>query len=815
MDIVLTILGELIFVAFLILFFYRLKPWIGLAPLYILMGSYQYFQAILYKSTLITIFGDYYISHNATILFCASLFAILLIYIKEGVLTARNFILGTVLSNLAITILSLTIGLTDSVVKDIIYSPGLDPDLFSINPKMFFAGSIALILDAFIIVILYEYFYIKLKWLNLFARLLLTMLIIFNFDAIVFTAGSFWNSPQLETLMISQLISKSVVAVFFALVLFLYLRFFDLHKNDTSTVPEGAVDIFSILTYKGRLQKLQTEKSYSDENYQGIIESKTAELERNIQRFKILSSVRELRMDKYSASEQASEFLEKAQKAFNADACTIHLLDGDNLVLLASKGIDDSDLEKILPLATPYIREIIKKKKSIAIEDTSIDPWLKTDAGNVPTKFHYTSCAGVPLLTGTKVIGVLRLYSIRNMRLFTEFEVEHLQLVAAQIANTVENSRLFEQNEKHKEVLVKQIVARKKAEEGIVASEYRLRTILVNEPECVKLLNKKGEVLEMNPAGLAMIEADELEMVKGKAVISLINDPYKTAFAELTKNVFNGNSGKLEFEITGLKGTSRWLETNAVPFRDKEGIIVSLLGVTRDITDQKRAQSEILVMNQQFQDLSRHLQKVREEERTALSRELHDELGQQLTAIKMDLSWINNQTEDEKMTSKLEEALGLTDEAVTTIRRINSELRPALLDDLGLFASLEYQLDEFKKRFNIRCAMDTKMDEPNFEYYKAIAVFRVFQEGLTNIARHADAKEVNVSIQKSNGYMEMTLADNGKGFLEGIKRKSKSFGILGMHERAQMIQGTLQLDSIPGQGTTLKLLVPLYTKTTK
>ncbi|MGB4973485.1 MAG: PAS domain S-box protein, partial [Cyclobacteriaceae bacterium] len=233
--------------------------------------------------------------------------------------------------------------------------------------------------------------------------------------------------------------------------------------------------------------------------------------------------------------------------------------------------------------------------------------------------------------------------------------------------------------------IVRDITERKNAERALAESENRLRTILDNEPECVKILNKRGELVDMNPAGLAMIGAENLGVVRGKSMVHLINAPYKEAFIKLTQNVFKGISGKLEFEITGLKGRQLWLETHSVPFRDSDGKIVSLLGVTRDITERKNAETKIDQYTKQLKELTVHLQHVREEERAALSRELHDELGQQLTAIKMDLSWLNKRVGSDELTSKLQETMHLTLDAVSTVRRINSELRPSLLDDLGLF----------------------------------------------------------------------------------------------------------------------------------
>jgi len=149
------------------------------------------------------------------------------------------------------------------------------------------------------------------------------------------------------------------------------------------------------------------------------------------------------------------------------------------------------------------------------------------------------------------------------------------------------------------------ITDRKIAEVALAESENYLRTIIGAEPECVKLLDEGGLLQEMNPAGLAMIEADSLEEVKGKSILNIVNKPYRKNFDNLTKNGFKGIPGILEFEITGLKGTQRWLETNSVPLRNREGEITSLLSVTRDITERKKSEENILKSNERFINVSK------------------------------------------------------------------------------------------------------------------------------------------------------------------------------------------------------------------
>ncbi len=939
MYIVLTILAELIFVSLLIILFYRLKPRFGLAPLYILLGTNQYFQTVLASSFYIKLFGELSISPGNVILFSSSLFAILFIYIKEGVRSTQVLIMGIVLANLSVTFLASITHLQETVMKDIIIASGTAPDFFITNFRIFFVGTVTLILDAFIMVILYEFFFTKVRGLNLFTRLLITMLVVLNFDAAVFVLGSFWGSADLGNQVVSQLVSKSAVAVFFAAVLYFYLYYQDNERNNADVKEKkGKEDIFSILTYKGKFEKLKTEKTISDEQLQKSITDKTEELKNSVRRFTILSSVHELRVDKFSSAEQAGEYLKRVREAFEIDACTIHLLKDEKLIMLTSVGIEKNEEEEILVSTTPYFKEIIGKKKCLAIEDTGKDQdWVKgREMGLV--KFNYISCLGAPLLSGDKVIGVIKLYSRTVKRVLTAIEIEQFRSVARQVAHTIVNAQLYEQNEKHKEVLVRQIIARKKAVEETIKSnqrfeligkaandavwewnletnefwgneihmnlygltrndpepgdgewkrrlhhedrermlqtiddalasdvnsleaEYRLftetkgwiniygrnyiernaagkairmlgsmmditerkkaeqalaenenylRTILDTEPECVKVLNNKGELLSMNPAGLAMIEADNEQQVLGHRMTEVVNDKYRMGFNRLSKEVFNGNSGTFEFEVTGLKGGHRWLETHAVPLKDADGKIINLLGVTRDITEHKKVEKEIANTTDQLRQLTAHLQNIREEERKRISREIHDELGQQLTVLKMDASWLRKKMgeSDTAVRTKIDELIIMLDDTVKSVRRISSELRPSLLDDLGLIAAIEWQLGEFEKRFGISTSCIHLEEELEIPDNAKTAFFRIFQESLTNVARHSQAQKVIVSISEIDNQLVLSIEDNGNGFDKQKIADKKTLGILGMKERTAMIDGEYEISTTPGKGTlvTVKL----------
>ena len=215
--------------------------------------------------------------------------------------------------------------------------------------------------------------------------------------------------------------------------------------------------------------------------------------------------------------------------------------------------------------------------------------------------------------------------------------------------------------------------------------------------------------------------------------------------------------------------------------------------------------------------LNAHVETIREAERAGIAREVHDELGQQLTSLKVEVSWLERKIpiDDEFSKEKLANTFMMIDDAITTIHRISSDLRPGPLEDLGLLDALEWQCSEFKKRTGIDCVLKTNITEYDFEKNTSIAVFRIYQEALTNIVRHASASRVETSFNIDNDFLTLIVQDNGKGFDSTAKRNKNSFGLLGMDERAHMINGQLDIESKKGAGTTVILKAPLVLKINK
>jgi PAS domain S-box-containing protein len=214
-------------------------------------------------------------------------------------------------------------------------------------------------------------------------------------------------------------------------------------------------------------------------------------------------------------------------------------------------------------------------------------------------------------------------------------------------------------------------------------------------------------------------------------------------------------------------------------------------------------------LDEQLRALSERIEATREEERTGIAREIHDELGQALTALKLDLAWIaRRRGDDPAISGKLREMMSSTDELIATVRRISSELRPGILDDVGLAAAIEWQAEEFHRRTGIRATVSSALGDVQLERGLATAVFRIFQEALTNVARHASASEIFVDLRLERGRLKLDIADDGIGLPDSPPRIG-ALGLLGMRERARRLDGECVITRREPRGTLVSLMVPL------
>jgi signal transduction histidine kinase len=224
----------------------------------------------------------------------------------------------------------------------------------------------------------------------------------------------------------------------------------------------------------------------------------------------------------------------------------------------------------------------------------------------------------------------------------------------------------------------------------------------------------------------------------------------------------------------------------------------------------RQAEEELQRSFRQLRELAARLQSVREEERAMVAREIHDELGQALTAIKIDWASLIGalRVDQQDDLEKAESILRLIDQTIVSVRRIATELRPGILDDLGLVAAIDWAAQEFEARTGAKCDLDLPGDDIVIDPERTTAIFRILQETLTNVTRHAEATRVDVRLGRENGNIVLEVRDNGRGIAEEQLSSSRSLGILGMRERALLLGGELTISGAAGKGTIVKVLIP-------
>jgi len=257
-------------------------------------------------------------------------------------------------------------------------------------------------------------------------------------------------------------------------------------------------------------------------------------------------------------------------------------------------------------------------------------------------------------------------------------------------------------------------------------------------------------------------------------------------------------------------GTTKFCHSIGHPVLSPTGDVVEFTGTVMDVTESKRAEDALQRSFDQLHALTAQLQSVREEERTGVAREIHDELGQALTAIKLDVTALVRELPADQgpAVQRGQSILKLLDEAIQSVQRISTDLRPGILDDLGLAAALEWAAEDFEGRTETKCRIRMPEEDITIDPDRATALFRIFQETLTNVARHAEATEVNVRLGKENDDLVLEVHDNGLGIREEQLSSGKSLGILGMRERALLLGGELTISGTPGKGTTVKVRIP-------
>jgi PAS domain S-box-containing protein len=361
--------------------------------------------------------------------------------------------------------------------------------------------------------------------------------------------------------------------------------------------------------------------------------------------------------------------------------------------------------------------------------------------------------------------------------------------------------------------IVRDVTERKRTKEQLRKSSEEISDLYNRAPCGYHSLDKDGNIRMMNDTELSWLGYTRDEVIGKIKWTDLLSPGSLVAFQKSFQQLMQrGFVSDIESELIRKDGTTFTGLVNASAIYDPTGNFVMSRSTVVDITERNRAARHL-------QELSAHLQTIRENEKNRIAREIHDDLGGTLTALKMDVFWLARKLPADKtddiVLKRVNSMSQLLDNAVGVTRRIITDLRPTILDDLGLLAALEWQAEQFQKRTGISCRVNCVEDDGALDKQYSIALFRIFQETLTNVARHSGASRVEVEFHCDGEEAMLSISDNGCGLPKGHTAAPTSFGMRGMSERAEQLGGSIKFESPPQGGLRVTVILPLPDKDMK
>ena len=366
--------------------------------------------------------------------------------------------------------------------------------------------------------------------------------------------------------------------------------------------------------------------------------------------------------------------------------------------------------------------------------------------------------------------------------------------------------------------LIGKLQSKEALTQALSAADQRYQHTINSVMDAIVAVDRSMHIVLFNPSAEAMFGRREAEVL-GSHLDTLIPERlrrrHEQQVSEFMDSALESGSLAPQSEVFGLRADGTEFPVETTISHSVIGGEMQLTAGLRDVTDRRKVESELRKANGQLRELSASLQQVREEERTRISRELHDDLGQQLTGLKLSLSWLGARIRDGKLleVAQVDEMRHQLDQAIGSVRRIAAELRPRLLDDLEFGEALSWQIKDFVKHSNLQVTLNLEAADMVKEEAVATALFRIVQEALTNVVRHSGATQVSVSLVHGGGRLRLTVQDNGEGF--DADRRAGGVGVVGMRERCVAIGARFHLTSDPGSGSTVEVtLVVNKTDTT-
>lgn len=427
----------------------------------------------------------------------------------------------------------------------------------------------------------------------------------------------------------------------------------------------------------------------------------------------------------------------------------------------------------------------------------------------IPARFHITHRAHVDQfrrtgVTSRRMGGLNALTGLRANG--EEFPIE------ASISQHVEDDR------KVLTVILRDTTERVRSEALLSTSEGRLRGILDSAMDAIITVDERHKIVLFNAAAERMFGCPQDQAI-GAPLSWFIPDRFRHLHARHIEAFGAAGVASRRMagarEVMGLRRNGEEFPIDASISQLSDGGSKFFTVILRDVSERVRALESLARSKEELRQLASAASRAREQEQTRIARELHDELAQSMAMLKMDLSLIssNSAKDDASLKARLQRMEGQINTTITSMRRIAADLRPLTLDDLGLAAAVDSLVQEFERRSGVRCKLtfaEPKVDVPSAH---ATAVFRIVQESLTNVSKHAKASNVDVIIDADDTDITVIVRDDGVGFASDGPRKPQSFGLLGVRERAYLLGGETRVVSAPEQGTKIEVRLPLLSRT--